>query len=209
MMATGGTTWHGFWKNTIHDYQGFTFQQKHDAFANLRTDFQEATLDFVQLQAIDYRKSFSCSCGCSNGIVVDGITVGFHRHMCRLEQPWAANKPQATAEEPPPPPPPPVYGSLSTERSFVSDRHVRATLMKLCDTTGISSEDYDELKQQLLEEKSDGSGLVNKYGPELKALLRLAVSGQVRCNTTSNSACPLPWARLVAPLHRSGHAWVY
>ncbi len=44
--------------------------------------YQEACLDFVQLQRIDYSSAFYCTC--QGGVTAGGVTLGFHMAQMRL-----------------------------------------------------------------------------------------------------------------------------
>ena len=96
-------------------------RHKHDLLCNesglygccrLRTDYQEACLDFVQLQRIDFNASFSCSC--HGGVTADGITLGFHNVQMSLV---SLSQAEDGAEL--------VRGSLFSERLFVKSSNIR------------------------------------------------------------------------------------
>ena len=81
-----------------------TASQRRWGDPRMRTLFQSAWLDFMQLQQINYRQSFRCEHKCED-MKADGITLGFRCAHLFLEKPCAA--PVAL---------PPVVGSLPADR---------------------------------------------------------------------------------------------
>ncbi len=91
--GVSAVSWWGFWRDTLMKYAKHSLQEKKAWFTRLRRSFVLATLDFIQLQCIDYRSSFSCHHGHST-IICDGITLGFHKDKCYLYHPWQAHNVQ-------------------------------------------------------------------------------------------------------------------
>ena len=53
---------------------------------NLRGMFEEATLDFIQLQQLDFAAAFSCPHGVAD-LTADGLTLGFASAMPTFSSP--------------------------------------------------------------------------------------------------------------------------
>ena len=83
--------------------------------------FQQACLDYIQLQDINYRESFACEHGCDD-MTADGLTLGFRLNQLNLKQPWAA---PSTAE--------PKAGSLPAHRLLLTTSNMRARLLAFAD----------------------------------------------------------------------------
>lgn len=99
----------------------------------MRTLFQKACLDFIQLQQINYRLSFRCVHGCKD-MTADGITLGFHCAHLFLERPCAA--PSAS---------PPVVGSLPADRLLLPSASQRSLLLTFAGD-GCTPAQLDELR---------------------------------------------------------------
>lgn len=83
---------------------------------NLRDIFEQACLDYIQLQRIPYADGLSCEHG-ARRLTADGITIGFHASMAHFEKPYAAIPDSQI-----------VVGSAYKDRLFVLDHHIRAEL---------------------------------------------------------------------------------
>ena len=81
-----------------------------------RTLFQDASLDYIQLQRIQYRAHFRCGCG-GRRLTADGISVSNHIARSCQQQPCAAD-----------PASPPVAGALFPERLVVRAEELRTPL---------------------------------------------------------------------------------
>ena len=136
--AIGGTTWFGHWRDTIARYDADIGLKSHWQH-RLRDLFEQATLDFIQLQRIDYAAEFQCNC--SSGVMADGITLGFHTSQLYLTAPWQPAKP-ADAE------PDLTRGSLFAERTFVKSASMRKDLAAFADQ-GLSDERHTHLLDQI------------------------------------------------------------
>ena len=55
-------TWTAAWKHLISKAKGLTLDQQRGLFDTHRQHFLDATMDFVQLQHLDYSSAFSCGC---------------------------------------------------------------------------------------------------------------------------------------------------
>lgn len=82
----------------------------------LRDSFEQACLDFIQLQRLDYAAALSCEHG-ARRLTADGITIGFHALMAHFEKPYAALGDSRI-----------VVGSAYKDRLFVLDHRIRAEL---------------------------------------------------------------------------------
>lgn len=60
---------------------------------NLRSVFQQATLNFIELQNLDYDDGDGgFRCGHDAGITADGITLGYHLEQAHLETPFLSDE---------------------------------------------------------------------------------------------------------------------
>ncbi len=150
-----GETWFGFWRKALMDIVTHGDEQKREWIKNLYQPFQQATLDFLQLQKIDYRSGFCCPHGFKS-VQVDGITLGCHKDKCCLTQPWLA---QVASYD--------TCGSLFKDRTFVSDKRARNLLLQFSDMTKKQPPGLDASEMRQLE------GLLAGMGPRGEALVQL------------------------------------
>lgn len=60
---------------------------------NLRSVFQQATLNFIELQSLDYiAGAGGFHCEHDLGVTADGITLGYHLEQAHLEAPFLPNE---------------------------------------------------------------------------------------------------------------------
>lgn len=60
---------------------------------NLRSIFQQATLNFMELQGLDYDYGAGgFHCGHEVGVTADGITLGYHLQQAHLEAPYLSEE---------------------------------------------------------------------------------------------------------------------
>lgn len=60
---------------------------------NLRSVFQQAALNFIELQQLDYDSGAGgFRCGHNKGVTADGITLGYHLEQAHLESPYLADE---------------------------------------------------------------------------------------------------------------------
>jgi hypothetical protein len=107
-VSTAGESWFSHWRAAV-ERCSVSEQQKAVWMFRCLSQYQEACLDFVQLQRIDFNAAFRCSC--KGGVTADGITLGFHLDQMRLVSMLQASSDEAEAEV--------VRGSLFSERIFV------------------------------------------------------------------------------------------
>ena len=107
------------------------------AVASLRL---QATLDFVQLQCIDYASEFGCHCNA--GIIADGITLGFNQSQAYLVNPAQAVRDAIVSAEQL------VRGSLFEDRTFVKKARIRDLLRKFA-SEGLAEEEHAALLDEL------------------------------------------------------------
>lgn len=95
-------------------------------YANLRSTFQTAWLDYVTLQPIDYKASFRCVCegqpdGEPSHVIGDGIMLGYRADLAHLVSPWesVAGQPLKT-------------GSIHQKRIFIAEESTRSLLLRFC-----------------------------------------------------------------------------
>ncbi len=88
-LGFGGVSWHGHLADTLARNVDLTKEEKSHLLFRRRDAYEQATLDFMQLQHIDYRKAFSCRC--NGGVTADGITLGHHLKDQYLVSPAAAS----------------------------------------------------------------------------------------------------------------------
>ena len=55
-------TWTAAWKHLISKAKGLNLEQQRRLFDSHRQHFMDATMDFIQLQNLDYSSAFSCGC---------------------------------------------------------------------------------------------------------------------------------------------------
>ena len=61
--ATGSSqTWTTSWRSIIGNCKCLTLAQQEELYKAFRLHFMEATMDFIQLQQLDYHQAFSCDC---------------------------------------------------------------------------------------------------------------------------------------------------
>ncbi|GAQ79418.1 hypothetical protein KFL_000300160 [Klebsormidium nitens] len=100
-------------------------------FVNLRSTFQDAWMDYITLQDIDYDTSFKCACPHPVGaapepecVIGDGIMLGYRGDLSFLVSPYeAVEGPLKT-------------GSLHQKRIFVNDNVCRDLLLKFARPVG-------------------------------------------------------------------------
>jgi len=97
---------------------------------NLRGMFEEATLDFIQLQQLNFAAAFSCSHGVAD-LTADGLTLGFAIRHAHFQQPWAADV--AT---------PLVAGSMFRDRCVVPQVGLRKLLRQFCSPSGMTADEH-------------------------------------------------------------------
>ncbi|KAK9815036.1 hypothetical protein WJX73_005693 [Symbiochloris irregularis] len=118
MVAGHSDTWHTSWLLTILGDKSLTRNQQ-DQLWGRKGAWSTATLDFIQLQGIDWLAGFRCTCW-KKGVSLDGTAVAFHKAQSRIEHPWRALI-QEGAER--------VLGALFSERVFVRDHELRKLLL--------------------------------------------------------------------------------
>jgi hypothetical protein len=133
-----------------------------EAFGRLLPVYQDATLDFIQLQSIDYVKSLSCPHGWRR-ITCDGIALGYRLDQSRQAQPWAADLSSQ-----------PVVGSLFKERLLLQSRSARGLLLQFAadgsGTAGLCQKEYDDMLRLLRE--AAATGIVDASAQVLPYLAR-------------------------------------
>lgn len=132
--------WYTFLRDTLMCYHAIDTPVRRRLLANTQKHFREATLDFIQLQYIDYRNSFACP---HNGMFqqFDGLTIAFKAEKCFLHRAWL------------PQPGGVVPGSSFHHRTFVPDSKIRALLLAFAAydaaSNGLAASDHDALVQSL------------------------------------------------------------
>ena len=113
-----------------------TFEDK-VRWGMLTAQWQQGTLDFIQLMHIDYRTSFQCEHG-SEFLTADGISLGYHISQAYMARPWASDPDSA-----------PVWGSNPADRLLIRDPSQRKLLLEYA-KTGLSEPQLDVLKAGIL-----------------------------------------------------------
>ncbi len=100
---------------------------------NLQNQFEEACLDFIQLQGLDFEGWFSCPHGASS-LTADGITLGLPLQRAGFARPWKAAEGEA-----------PVAGSLFKDRAMVPQPQLRKQLLLFCSKAGVAAAEHQQL----------------------------------------------------------------
>ncbi|KAK9901110.1 hypothetical protein WJX75_006135 [Coccomyxa subellipsoidea] len=88
--SVGGAPWFTFWRDTLQRYAGVGVDVLR-RWMDLRSVFQSATLNFIELQWLDYDSGpGGFCCGHDSGVTADGITLGYHLEQAHLESPYLA-----------------------------------------------------------------------------------------------------------------------
>ncbi|GAQ92690.1 hypothetical protein KFL_010960010, partial [Klebsormidium nitens] len=170
-------------------------------YANMRAKFQDAWLDYISLQRIDYRTSYSCKCrrdidcgpdarpeGEPEEVTADGVLLGFNSNFSYLVQPWTS-----PASEPL------VSGSLHTDRILVKAAPARQLLLRFSKRSvaargaGLSDAEYVDLRTLITAEPEASAvdflltdPLVDKdrhfARPELREFLHAVASPAPTCS---------------------------
>ena len=133
----GGIPWHSSWRDTVEKYEAATVQNKIYYFRNFKKHFREATFDFIQLQNIDYSAAFQCPH--NDGLIVDGITLGFHKDQASFAVPWEALGDGNHFHK----------GSSFDSRIFLQQKDIRFLLLMHCSNKGLADEDFLNLTNML------------------------------------------------------------
>lgn len=91
-----------------------TPQRQLEVWFNLRQRFEQACMDFVNLQHLDYDAGISCNCGNGAGVIADGLTLGHALHRAHFVTPWGPASQQQ-----------PTCGSLFSARVAINDKVLR------------------------------------------------------------------------------------
>lgn len=173
-----GRNWWSLWRGCITQYHnaGTHTEAQVSALSLLYTHFQQATMDFVQLMAIDFSAALRCTCANPfSDIIADGITVSCQVSHLNLAAPYAA--PSEDTEL--------VRGSKFADRVYVNEPKARPLLRTLSAVVNkimprLSAIEYAELRS-LLADKHE----------HLSAFLTLCCD---ECDDDGSYA-PRPWAR--------------
>ena len=146
-MATGGVPWHTMWVKFLQRLRSCSLDElTRYASRYYEKAFSEATMDFVDLQCLDYDAGFRCSCNAGEhclhvrltamqmiiqglisvdpaGYTADGMALGYHLGQAFLVSTVFGDL-DAT----------PVNGSLFKDRVFVRDKDVRELLLAYAGT---------------------------------------------------------------------------
>ena len=140
--ATAGVTWHGHWRDTLARYPN-SEQQKSWWLFRHRDIYEQATLDFVQLQRRHYEALFSCDCS-TGGYTADGISLGYRMSQMFLVSPehpqYHAPAGDEAGEL--------VNGSTFDERVFIRDAPLRRSMLQFS-TVGLPHTELERLKTRL------------------------------------------------------------
>ena len=71
--------WTATWKLTVQRIRGLDLQQRRQLYEDARVHFMQATMDFVQLQNLDYVQGFSCGCHKREPLCQMDMPVGSQR----------------------------------------------------------------------------------------------------------------------------------
>lgn len=124
-----------------------TFEEQVE-WMKVRDIFEQATLDFIQLQHLDYAGVLSCAHGAQK-LTADGITIGFHTRLACFQKPYAAPHDSSI-----------TLGSVYNDRIFVLDSKLRAHIMQYASSRsspspGLTEVELQELCDRLGEEPED------------------------------------------------------
>lgn len=91
--ANGPMSYHAFWSSTVAKYRVTQGGRWSDVVwkrvRNLRQTMQDACIDFVILQQIDYSSSLGCHlCNGADGIILDGTKLYIQSTAASLDNPW-------------------------------------------------------------------------------------------------------------------------
>ena len=126
-LGAGGVSWFGHWRETLARYSDSREQQSQWLFG-LRDLYQQTTLDFIQLQQIDFQGAFSCSC--QAGITCDGISLAYHQSQAFIVSPAAHRTGSEQLRL--------VTGSKFQDRNFVEEPAHRRQLLQYARTGALS-----------------------------------------------------------------------
>ena len=145
LLSGSAETWSSAWLMALVRARNISEADKQRLWEQHKKQFAEATLDFIQLQGIDYDSGFACDCwqgtACqhimdqssrpqqilialhlaADGITMDGIAMCFHKNQARIVSPAAA---------PAEPTEPLVHGASFRDRIFVPDQALRGPLLR-------------------------------------------------------------------------------
>lgn len=121
-------------------------------FVNLRSTFQDAWMDYISLQDIDYAASFKCACVRPAGdipepecVIGDGIMLGYRGDLSFLVSPYEpVEGPLKT-------------GSLHQKRIFVNDNAARNLLLRFAKPSGKAGAGLTEGQLESLERTIAGA----------------------------------------------------
>ena len=161
-VSTGGVTWFGHWRDTIARYSD-PLAVKAWWQHRLRDAYEQATLDFIQLQRIDYPMAFSCDCPLD--LVADGITLGYklkHMFLVSLTDPPAEQGQHHQSSQHL------VKGSLFKQRVFIRSLQMRKLLLQFC-RQGLSELQHEELISHIEGDDEEASLLPYLLNPQQSA----------------------------------------
>lgn len=166
---------------------------------NYRGVFEAASMDYVDLQCLNYDAVVCCDDCVALGsgvkkLAVDGITIGFQGRKCHFSQPWN-----------PLPDDPPKYGSTFHMRLLITNVKARKILLNFGEKgrqPGLDASDFDELTallQTLPPSSSDlcltqiltDSSLLRRDGPEDRYIVSTELGDLLFALGTTAPACQL------------------
>lgn len=159
----GGVQCQGFynyWRTYLHNCVDVPEEKLRQHMANKLSVFEEAALDWIQLQAINYRVAFDCTHGLED-LRMDALTIGPRKERVCLVEPWAPTaKPlaphpgeqarQGAELETEAGPPHAVHGSSFTDRVVIRDKTARDLLRKFSDVKGRQASGLTQVELQSL-----------------------------------------------------------
>lgn len=142
----GAKTWHSAWTSCCEQIWDLTTEALTDKQFNVLQQqykvFQQATMDFRDLQMIDFKQAFHCPHGLKH-MSVDGICLSCHVRDMRLVRPWWWD---GNTEAPL------VYGSKHADRMVVPTKAFRDALRSLSRVKGgLLHDEFQQLMSELSE----------------------------------------------------------
>jgi hypothetical protein len=155
-----GRPWFSYWKDLLQRYVALGVDtQTLRTWMNYRAVFQDACMDYVDLQNINYDGGLWCSECPDNGVdslASDGVTIGFQADKCHFVAPWN-----------PDPNGPAKTRSRFKDRVLISNKVTRdllrefgASAMQVSEVRGITLEKRDFLVNVLKVETVEAQSLI-------------------------------------------------
>ncbi|KAL4427978.1 hypothetical protein ABPG75_002067 [Micractinium tetrahymenae] len=140
-MKNGGVSFWQFWVDLLARYSASVETQR--AWLQQRSAFEDAALDFMQLQVLDLEGGFWCEHVQNGGhLNCDCITVSIHHKQAFIVHPWYQQQRLDGGGGAVPL----VYGSAFSSRVFfIADSCACQSLLGICRSKGISADEHRQL----------------------------------------------------------------